>query len=185
MAKREFTQAERDYRRYCKLRDKLIKELGGGLLWILVGFVWGFQLKDETAVPLMVIGGIFVLYVIFAAVVGRRVKRTGDALRVAAYGEETEVDHEGLFGELWDEFEWNQYEGLIDGKLVFAETHNDTIDLQVIRKKHEYLITITNENLSMICDEETDHPIEREIPLSAFKDADEVFSEIRAFTERR
>lgn len=43
----------------------------------------------------------------------------------------------------------------------------------------------TNESLSMICDEETDHPIEREIPLSAFKDADEVFSEIRAFTERR
>lgn len=185
MTKREFTQAERDYRRFCRQREKLINLLVTILLGILAGFVCVFRLKDETAVPLMVIGGIFVLYVIFAAVVGRRVKRKGDALCVAAYGEETEVDHEGLFGELWDEFEWNQYEGLIDGKLVFAETHNDTIDLQLIRKKHEYLITITNESLSMICDEETDHPIEREIPLSAFKDADEVFSEIRAFTERR
>ena len=60
MTKRGFTQAERDYRRFCRQREKLINLLVTIFLWILAGFVCVFRLKDETAVPLMVFGGIFV-----------------------------------------------------------------------------------------------------------------------------
>jgi len=35
----------------------------------------------------------------------------------------------------------------------------------------------------MICDEETDAPIEKELPLSDFKDVGEVFLAIREFIE--
>ena len=45
-----------------------------------------------------------------------------------------------------------------DGKVVFAQTHNNTIDLQIIRHKHEFSVEITSDGLYLICDEETDAP---------------------------
>lgn len=69
------------------------------------------------------------------------------------------------------------------GKVAFAETHNNTVDMQIIRKKHEFSICIDCEAVYMICDEETDAPIEKEIALSNFKDVGEVFLTIREFIE--
>ena len=113
----------------------------------------------------------------------RHLARKGEQLYIAAYGNDKDIIRNGLFGELWQEFEWNQYEGLTDGKVVFAQTHNNTIDLQIIRHKHEFSVEITSDGLYLICDEETDAPIEKEIPLSDFKDAGEVFLAIREFIE--
>jgi hypothetical protein len=67
--------------------------------------------------------------------------------------------------------------------VIFAETHNNTIELQIMRKKHEFHICIDCEAIYMICDEETDAPIEKEISLSGFKDVGEVFLSIREFIE--
>ena len=79
---------------------------------------------------------------------------------------------------------WNQYEGLTDGKVVFAETHNNTIDMQIIRNKHEFCIEVTCEAIYMICDEETDTPIEKEVPLSELKDVEDFFLTVRDFIEK-
>ena len=101
----------------------------------------------------------------------------------AKLGIDFEAVHSGLFGELWDEFEYNQFEGSIDGKVVFAETYNNTIDLVIVRCKREFLITIDKDTLSMIADEETDFPVEKEFSLSEMTDVGQVFAAIREFIE--
>ena len=101
----------------------------------------------------------------------------------AAYGKEKDIVRTGLFGEIWEEFEWNQFEGLTDGKIVFAETHNNAIELEIIRHKHEFNIVIDNDVVYMVMDDETDTPIEKEIPLSKLSEIGQVFTAIREFVE--
>jgi hypothetical protein len=183
LQKRELTPAQKEYRRYDTRRGIIIKTLIVFLVAILVCFVTAFCNVDEDPAPLLFCLGILIVYTVITIFVCLHLARKHGQLYVAAYGNDTDVIHNGLFGELWQEFEWNQFEGLTDGKVVFAETHNNTIDLQILRKEHEFDICIDCEAIYMICDEETDAPIEKEIPLSDFKDVGEVFFAIREFIE--
>ena len=183
MRKRELTQAQREYRRFDVRRGIIIKTLVIFLVAILVCFVTAFRNVDKDPAPLLFCLGILIVYAVITIFVCLHLAQKHGQLYVAAYGNDTDIIRNGLFGELWQEFEWNSYEGLTDGKVVFAEKHNNTIDLQIIRKKHEFSICIDCEAVYMICDEETDAPIEKELPLSDFKDVGEVFLAIREFIE--
>lgn len=184
MRKRELTQAQKEYRRFDVRRGIIIKTLVVFLVAILVCFVTAFRNVDKDPAPLLFCLGILIIYTIITIFVCLHLVRKHGQLYVAAYGNDTDVIRNGLFGELWQEFEWNQYEGLTDGKVVFAVTHNNTIDLQIIRNKHEFCIEVTCEAIYMICDEETDTPIEKEVPLSELKDVEDFFLTVRDFIEK-
>lgn len=183
MRKRELTQAQKEYRRFDVRRDVIIKTLVVFLIAILVCFIAAFRIVDKDSTPLLLCLGVLIVYTVITIFICLHLARKHGQLYIAAYGNDTDIIRNGLFGELWQEFEWNQYEGLTDGKVIFADTHNNTIDLQIIRKKHEFDICIDCEVVYMICDEETDAPIEKEIPLSDFKDVGKVFLAIREFIE--
>lgn len=185
MKKREMTPAQREYIKFDHRRSVAIKCLIVWLVAILICLVAAFRAVDDNPTPLLLFLGVLIVYSIITVIICKYLARKHEKLYVAAYGNDPDIVRTGLFGELWQEFEWNQYEGLTDGKVVYAETHNNIIDLQIIRNKHEYLIEIDSEKLSMICDEESDDPIEKEIPLSEFKDVVEVFMAIRDFIENR
>ena len=183
MRKRELTPAQKEYRRFDVRRGIIIKTLVVFLVSILVCLIAAFRNVNKDPAPLLFCLGILIVYTIIAIFVCLYLARKHGQLYVAAYGNDTDIIHNGLFGELWQEFEWNQFEGLTDGKVVFAETRNNTIDLQILRKEHEFDICIDSEAIYMICDEETDAPIEKEIPLSDLTDVGEVFLAIREFVE--
>ena len=183
MRKRELTQAQKEYRRFDVRRGVIIKTLVVFLIAILVCFIAAFRNVGQDPTPLLCCLGVLIVYTVITIFICLHLARKHGQLYVAAYGNDTDIIRNGLFGELWQEFEWNQYEGLTDGKVVFAETHNNTIDLQIMQKKHEFNICIDCEAVYMICDEETDIPIEKELPLSDFKDVGEVFLAIREFIE--
>lgn len=183
MRKRELTPAQKEYRQFDKHRGYIVITLVVFLVAALICFGGSLSIVDENPRPLLLFTGILVVLTLIIIFICRYLVRKGERLYIAAYGNDTDVIRTGLFGEIWQEFEWNQYEGLTDGKVVFAETHNNTIDMQIIRKKHEFSICIDCEAVYMICDEETDAPIEKEIPLSNFKDVGEVFFAIREFIE--
>ena len=183
MRKRELTQAQKEYRRFDVRRGVIIKTLVVFLIAILVCFIAAFRNADQDPTSLLFCLGVLIVYTVITIFICLHLARKHGQLYVAAYGNDTDVIHNGLFGELWQEFEWNQYEGLTDGKVVFAQTHNNTIDLQIIRHKHEFSVEITSDGLYLICDEEAEAPIEKEIPLSDFKDVGEVFLAIREFIE--
>lgn len=183
MRKRELTPAQKEYRLFDTRRGIIIKTLIVFLIAILVCFIAAFRLVDENPTPLLLLLGILIAYTIITIFICKHLAHKHSQLYVAAYGNDTDIIRNGLFGEIWQEFEWNQYEGLTDGKVVFAETHNNTIDLQIIRNKHEFCIEVTYKAVYMICDEETDAPIEKEISLSDFNNVGDVFLAIREFIE--
>ncbi len=183
MRKRELTPAQKEYRRFDTRRGIIIKTLIVFLVAILVCLIAAFRNVNKDPTPLLFCLGILIVYTVITIFVCLHLAQKHGQLYVAAYGNDTDIIHNGLFGELWKEFEWNQYKGLTDGKVVFAQTHNNTIDLQIIRHKHEFSVEITSDGLYLTCDEETDAPIEKEIPLSDFMDLGEVFLAIREFIE--
>ena len=183
MRKREPTPAQEEYRRFDTRRGYIVIIMVVFLVATLICFGGSLSVADEDPKLLLLFAGILILLTIITIFICRYLARKGEQLYVAAYGNDTDIIRNGLFGELWQEFEWNQYEGLTNGKVVFAETHNNTIEMEIIRKKHEFNICIDCEVVYMICDEETDAPIEKEISLSDFNDVGEVFLAIRGFIE--
>lgn len=183
MLDRDMTPAQKEYRRFDKSRGYIVITTVIFLVATLICFGRSLSIVDENPIPFLLFAGILIVFTIITIFICRYLARKGEQLYVAAYGNDTDIIRSGLFGELWQEFEWNSYEGLTDGKVVFAETHNNTIDLQIMRKKHEFNICIDCEAVYMVCDEETNAPIEKAFPLSNFKDVGEVFLAIREFIE--
>ena len=183
MLNRDMTPAQKEYRRFDKHREHIVVTLIVFLVAVLICFGGSLSIVDENPTPFLLFAGILIVFTIITIFICRYLARKGEQLYVTAYGNDTDIIRNGLFSELWQEFEWNQYEGLTDGKVVFAQTHNNTIDLEIIRHKHEFSVEITSDGLYLICDEETDMPIEKEIPLSHFEDVGEVFGAIREFIE--
>jgi hypothetical protein len=183
LRKRELTPAQKEYRSFDVRRGYIVGSMVVFLVLTLICFGVSLSIVDENPKPLLLFTGILVVLTLIIIFICRYLVRKGERLYIAAYGNNTDIIRNGLFGELWQEFEWNQYEGLTDGKVVFAQTHNNTIDLQIIRHKHEFSVEITSDGLYLICDEETDAPIEKEIPLSDLMDVGEVFLAIREFIE--
>lgn len=183
MRSKQFTQEQEEYLCFDKHRqvaNRIILILFVALL-VCVAVSW--HLANITLVPALVITGIFLAYSVVAYFYIKNTKKKHDLLYAEAYGASVEVTHNGLFGELWEEFEYNQFEGLTDGRVTYAATSGESIELNILRKKREYIIEIDSKALYMIVDEETDTPIEKEIPLSEFTDMGEVFTTIREFIE--
>jgi hypothetical protein len=109
-------------------------------------------------------------------------------LKIEAYGKEGEFSRTGLFKEIWDDYEYNQFEGYFDDpssiykvKIDFIDDHNNTIDVVLLYKKHEFIIQFDEESIQIIADEETDTPKEKILLLSELHNTEEVFFQIKSF----
>ena len=183
MCNRELTPAQKEYIRFDKRRGYIVITLVVFLVAALICVGGGLSIVDEDPILVLLFAGMLIVFTIIAIFICRYLARKGEQLYVAAYGSDTDIIRNGLFGELWEAFEWNQYEGLADGKVVFAQTHNNTIEIQIIRHKHEFLIVIDSEAVYMVMDEETETPVEKEISLSQMTGIEQVFTVIREFVE--
>ena len=183
MRHRELTDAQRIYIQFVQRRRIAITTLIVFLVGILLCFATALGFVDENPTPLLLFTGILLVYTAIAIFVCRYFARKHEELYVAAYGNDYNIIRSGLFEEIWEEFEWNQFEGLTDGKVVFAETHNNTIDIDIIRHKHEFNIIISKDAVYMVMDDETDTPVEKELSLSSMTDVAQVFTAIREFVE--
>ena len=134
MLNRDMTPAQKEYRRFDKYRGYIVITMVIFLVATLICFGNSFSIVDENPKPLLLFTCILIVLTIITIFICRYLARKGEQLYVAAYGNDTDIIRSGLFGELWQEFEWNSCEGLTDGKVVFVETHNNTIDLQIMRK---------------------------------------------------
>ena len=183
MNKSKQTDAQINYKKFDKASKIIITRILLVGLAALTSFLISMKYIEDNLIPVLAsVAALAVWFVVLCAVASKlNSKRL--ILYDAAYGKEKDIVRTGLFGEIWEEFEWNQFEGLTDGKIVFAETHNNTIELEIIRHKHEFNITIDSEAVYMFMDDETDTPVEKEMPLSKIIDVGQVFTIIREFVE--
>ena len=183
MIKSKQTDAQINYKKFdkaSKIITTLILLVG---LATLTSFLISMIYIEDNLIPVLVSVATLAVWFVALCAVASKLNSKRLILYEAAYGKEKDIVRTGLFGEIWEEFEWNQFEGLADGKIVFAETHNNTIELEIIRHKHEFNITIDSEAVYMVMDDETDNPVEKEMPLSKIIDVGQVFTIIREFVE--
>jgi len=183
MNKSKQTDAQINYKKFDKASKIIITLILLVGLAALTSFLISMIYIEDNLIPVLAsVGALAVWFVVLCAVASKlNSKRL--ILYEAAYGKEKDIVRTGLFGEIWEEFEWNQFEGLTEGKIVFAETHCNTIELEIIRHKHEFNITIDSEAVYMVMDDETDNPVEKEMPLYKITDVGQVFTIIREFIE--
>ncbi len=180
----EVTQAQKEYRKFDATRQRAIRILTALFVAIVSTFFCGMKLAKEDCTLLLLSIGMLVVYTIVAIVLCSRLARRHEELYSAAYGKETQMPRTGLFAQLWEEFEDKQFEGWFDGKIAFSVAHNNCIDLTIVRNKHEFSILIDKDLVSILADEETDHPAEVEIPLSELSGIPHFLSTIQEIMQR-
>lgn len=173
-------QKYRDFERKSKMLSTLILAVG---LIVLISVFICFGYTEESIIPFLISLGFLAGWFAVLCVIVSRLNIQRIKLYEAAYGKEAETVHTGLFGELWEEYEWKQFEGLIDGRITFSEAHNGIIELEITRHKHDFHITVDRDAVYMVMDEETDDPLEKVILLSELTELAQVFSAIQDFVE--
>lgn len=113
----------------------------------------------------------FVLLLIVRYFQAKRFGKAEQELRAKIYGVEKKEITNPIFKELYEEFQYDQFEGVLKRgffetwKVTWVDEHNQLIDLIYTKKEHEIAITISNDEVSIVIDEETDNPTMQAIPL--------------------
>ena len=113
----------------------------------------------------------FVLLLIARYFQAKRFGKAEQELRAKIYGVEKKEITNPIFKELYEEFQYDQFEGVLKRgffetwKVTWVDEHNQLIDLIYTKKEHEIAITISNDEVSIVIDEETDNPTMQAIPL--------------------
>ena len=183
MSKKNLTDAQKAYRRFDNARIIICYVLVAFFLVALIFFVIGMRNLETNAILLLIASSLLILWVIVVCVVAPKLNTRRLILYEAAYGKENETMRTGLFDEIWKEFEWNRFEGMTAGKVVFAEAHNNIIEMEIRHRHHEFDITIDNDAIYMVMDDETDVPVEKEVPLSDVKNIQHLYVIVREFVE--
>lgn len=174
-------EARKKSRRFGKLR----KFFGLGMALPLLPILW-FFIKATIAYDgagILLWLGIVCLYLVFVTVTTSFIVKY-EAKLVRTLVNHSEIIHTGMFGRIWEEVDAFPPRELAGGKVKYLETYNDTIDLQVERNRHEFLIEIDREAVFVIVDEESDTPVEWEKKLSEIADAEEFWSVLEDFILR-
>ncbi len=177
--KREVTPAQKEYRRFEAKRQRTVMVLVVLLVAILLCVAAGFKIVNQNAVLLLLALGVLGVYILVVMSICQYLARKQRQLRTAAFGSCEDMPRTGLFAELWDEFEDKQFEGWFEGKIQFAQSHNNCIDLILVRNRHEFAVFVDADTVSVIIDEETEEPVEMEMPLSDFRDLGHLISAIQ------
>lgn len=91
----------------------------------------------------------------------------------------------GIFKDAYEAYKRDGFEfNLTFDKLLFEEYCNNTIDLGLIKNGHEFLITIDEDAISIVVDEETDSPIETESALSSVVTLEQLYLIINSFIDK-
>ncbi len=96
--------------------------------------------------------------------------------------ERDSIKRTGIFSEIYEEYWHDGFEfNLIYDKLVYCEYYNNSIDIALLKNKHEILIEIDNSSISIIVDEETDNPKEMKTSLLDVSSIEQVYCAINDF----
>lgn len=185
MSKKNLTDAQKAYRRFDKARIIICYVLMAFFLVALIFFLIGMRNLETNAVLFLIASSLLILWVIIVCIVAPKLNAKGLTLYEAAYGKDDEAIRTGLFDEIWKEFEWNRFEGMTAGKVVFAEAHNNTIEMEIRNRHNEFDITIDKDAIYMVMDDETDAPVEKEVSLSDVQNIQQFYIIVREFVERK
>ncbi len=177
MKKPELTKIETKYKRF-DIASKI-----AACFFVILTIVFCVLLIIAKSDEIMVLFALFmvldtVTIIIFAAKIN---KKRNEYLQLLQE-ERKAIVRTGLFKEIYDAHRHDGFAfNLIYDKLLFEEYYNNTIDIGMQKNKHEVLIEIDENAISIIVDEETDYPIETEIPLAGIETIEQLYLIINNF----
>lgn len=177
MKKQNMTDLERQYNRF-DLFGKIALFAIWGFTFVF-GLFFVFTKSDERKALFGFVMSLGALSIFFVAPKFAK-KRTTYLQQLCE--ERNSIIRTGLFAEIYNAYRYDGFEfHLTYEKLDFLEYHNNSIDIGLQNNKHEFLIEIDENFISIIVDEETENPIEKEIPLSSIATIEQLNTTINNF----
>ena len=146
----------------------------GGILIILL--MISATINDNLFQAIMCVPGLFVFIFIISKMI--------NVIEKIESGIENEksIKPKGFIGEIWDAVD-DLYKRK-DIKVNHLDKTNNIIDMVLLKNGHEFAIVIDNESIGIIVDdEETDNPLEVELPVSEIKDINLFLEWLMGFIE--
>ena len=107
-------------------------------------------------------------------------KRT--LLEKKLWEERNAVKRSGILKEIYEEFRHDGFEfNISSDEFLFEDCHRSIIECAFRKNGHEFALMIDENAVSILVDEETDHPAEREIPLSKIVSIDAFYEMVNQF----
>ena len=95
------------------------------------------------------------------------------------------VVRRGILNDIYEAYCHDGFESnLIYDKMLHEEYYNNAIDMVLQKNQHEFLIEIDGRTMSIIVDEETNHPIAKEWRLADISSMQQVYQTINTFLEK-
>ena len=152
-------------------------------LWAVIGIVIA-SVSDNGGLILLYLGLaiIAIVYsVVFASVVTRKRSLYTKELQESS----ARIVRSGIWSEIWDSFKHDGFESCIRyDRLLYEETDENSIEYSFFASKHEFILSVDEKIVSIIADEESEHPIEAEISLGSFSATDNFYEYINSFIEK-
>lgn len=176
------TEARKAYKHFDR-RSKLISTalLVAGIICLAF---FQFFLFLDSLIPTLIAITALVIWFIALCVIVTRLNRTRQILYHQAFGDVGATEHTGLFKELMEEFERNNFDGLTDAEVIFAEAHSNSIELELHRRRRTYHVVIDPGAVFLVAEEESANPREYEFPMANFHDIGQIFHSIRNVVEQ-
>lgn len=178
------TKEQMEYQRFDKRSKILLYALLSLMLVIVIWFGVSMYYADENGIPALIATVVLIAYTALFIVACAKISNKRNKLYQLAYGKEFTIIRTGVFKDIWEEFERNNFAWVYDGKTVNVESWGDYVALYITRNKKNYIIEIDNKELCLNCESNPGGYTEKSILLQAFDDVEGVFSAIREFIEQ-
>ena len=177
MKKQTMSNLERRYNRFDLFTKIALYPILGFIF--AFGFFFVFAKSDELKALFGLLMSLSTVSVFFVA---PKIAEKRSAYLQQLCEERDSIIRTGLFAEIYNAYKYDGFEfNLTYEKLDFLEYHNNSIDIGLQNNKHEFLIEIDEDVISIVVDEETDMPIEKEISLSCIETVEHLYMTINEF----
>lgn len=182
--KEEITRAQERYQAFDRRRKITLSILLISFAALLVNLLRLLYSSDDGKSILAALA-IILIYTGADIIVCSRVANMDRKLRQELYEASHPIYRDTVFGRFYTEFETfpGQNQWLGDAKVVEEEACYGYVDMVIERNDHEFLINVDKDGIYMIADEETNEPVEKNIPMAEFTDYVQIYETIKAFVE--
>ena len=171
------TKTEIEYKRF----DTAVKVSMYFALALTIAFVILFLFVKPDELKIL-FGSLLVLDTVAIIFIVSKITKKRTAYLQLLQDERNTIVRTGLFKKIYDAYNQDGFEfNLTYDKLLFEEYHNNSIDIGILKNNHEFLIEIDEKAISIIVDEEDDHPVETEILLLNIATMEQLYLTINCF----
>jgi hypothetical protein len=132
---------------------------------------------------------LLLLFIALMIIIGKIQSKKLFVLKEEAFGIHGEYERTGLFKEIWDEYEYNQFEGMFEfshyyknkNKITYIDDYNNIIHIVLKRKRHEFDIQFYESGIVITAGEGGNCSKQKVIGYDDLPDVGEAFYQIRQY----